>query len=62
VTTSTSAAGVEAMTVHLEATMCTGVDVMIAQKIAVHLPSHRALKSSARPFVGPNFRSGFTPR
>jgi hypothetical protein len=62
VTTSTNAAGVEAMTVHLEATTCTGAGVMIAQKIAVHLPSCRALESSARPFVGPSFRFGFADR
>jgi hypothetical protein len=61
VTTSTSVAGVEAMTVHLKATTCTGVDVMIAQKIVVHLSSRRTLESSARPFVGPSFRSDFAP-
>jgi hypothetical protein len=62
VTTSTSAIDIEAMTVSLKATACTGADVMIAQKITVHLPNHRALGSSARPFVGPSFRSDFTPR
>jgi hypothetical protein len=62
VTTSTSVVGIEAMTVHLEATTCTGADVMIAQKIVVHLLSRRALESSARPFVGLNFRSDFAPR
>jgi hypothetical protein len=61
VMTSMSVAGVEAMTVHLEATTCTGADVMIAQKITVHLPSRRALESSARPFIGPSFRSDFAP-
>jgi hypothetical protein len=60
VTTSTSVVGIEAMTVHLEAT--TWADVMIAQKIVVHLLSRRALESSARPFVGLNFRSDFAPR
>jgi hypothetical protein len=62
VMTSTSAADVEAMTVSLKATACTGADVMITQKIAVHLPNRRALGSSARPFVGPSFRSDFAPR
>jgi hypothetical protein len=55
VMTSTSAAGIEVMMVHLEATMCIGADVMIAQKITVHLSSRWALESSARPFIGPNF-------
>jgi hypothetical protein len=40
VTTSTNVAGVEAMTAHLEAITCTGAGIMIAQRIAVHLPSH----------------------
>jgi hypothetical protein len=55
VMTSMSTTDVEAMTVYLEATTCIGVDVMIAQKIVVHLPSRWALESSARPFVGPSF-------
>jgi hypothetical protein len=55
VTTSMSVADVKAMMVHLEATTYTGAGVMTALKIAVHLLSHRALKSSARPFVGPSF-------
>jgi hypothetical protein len=62
VMTSTNAASIEAMTAHLEATTCTRAGVMIAQRIAVHLPSHRALESSARPFAGPSFRSGFAPQ
>jgi hypothetical protein len=55
VTTSTSVADVETLTMHLEATTCTGVDIMIALKMEVHLLSHRALESLARPFVGPSF-------
>jgi hypothetical protein len=62
VTTSTNVAGVEAMTAHLEAITCTGAGIMIAQRIAVHLPSHQALESLARPFAGPSFRSGFAPQ
>jgi hypothetical protein len=62
VTTSTNATGIEAMMVYLEAITCTGAGVMIAQRTAVHLLSHRALESSARPFTGPSFRSGFAPQ
>jgi hypothetical protein len=61
VMTSTSVTDVEAMMVLLEATTCTGADVMIALKIAVHLSSRRALESSARPVVGPTFQSDFAP-
>jgi hypothetical protein len=62
VTTSTSVVGVEVMTVHPEATTCTGVGAMIARRIVAHLPSHRALESSARPSAGPSFRSSFVPQ
>jgi hypothetical protein len=55
VTISTSAAGVEVMTVHPEATTCAGAGAMTAQRIAAHLPSRRALESSARPSTGPSF-------
>jgi hypothetical protein len=60
-TTSTSIADVKAMTVHLETTMCTEAGVTTALKIAVLLLSHQALESSARPFVGPSFRSDSAP-
>jgi hypothetical protein len=62
VTTSTNAASVEAVTVHLEATTSTGAGAIIARRIAVRPSSHRALESLARPFVGPSFRSGFAPQ
>jgi hypothetical protein len=62
VTTSTNTVGVEAMTVHPEATTCIGEGVMTARRITSHLPSRRALKSSVRPSTGPSFRSGFTPQ
>jgi hypothetical protein len=62
VMTSTNAASVEAVMLCLEATTSTGADVMIARRTAAHPPSRQALESSARPFVGPNFRSGFTPQ
>jgi hypothetical protein len=62
VTTSTNGASVEAVTAHLEASTCTGAGVMIAQRITTHPLSHRALESSARPFIGPSSRSGFTPQ
>jgi hypothetical protein len=38
------------------------VGITITQRITVHPPSRWALESSARPFIGPSFRSGFAPR
>jgi hypothetical protein len=61
VMTSTNAASVEAVTPRLEATTSIGAGVMIAQRTVAHSSNRRAIESSARPFVGPSFRSDFTP-
>jgi hypothetical protein len=51
VTTSSSAGGANMVTVQLEATTSIGVGATTAQKIEALHPSHRVLRSLARPFV-----------